>query len=394
MEATVKNHLYQKAVRCGIPLHSTFELTARCNFRCPMCYVRLSAEEQRRRGRELTGAEWISIAEQVKRAGTVFLLLTGGEPLLHPDFCQIYEKLSQMGFVINVNSNAALIDEEQLALFRKYPPRRFNITLYAASAEGYRRQCGMPAYDDVLRGIRLLRDNGCSVRISLTLTPTNRAELPELLRMAQALGTSVQASFYLSPPVRVNPDMTGKNLRLPPEDAAALQLEYNRLRLGEPAFSEYAQRILAAAAAPQKGAEPIGEKNAAASTAAAGTEARGAPVQCRAGRAACWIDWQGNLLSCGELAAPSESLLSCSFDEAWQRLRAAVSDIRLAPACAACPLQSICSPCAAKNFTETGSFEKRPDYVCELTHAYVELLRSETGSLQLAAGNRQQAPPC
>ena len=56
----------------GLPVAGTFELTARCNFNCKMCYVHLTEAEQRRRGRELTAQEWIALGEAAKRAGTVF----------------------------------------------------------------------------------------------------------------------------------------------------------------------------------------------------------------------------------------------------------------------------------------------------------------------------------
>ena len=185
MEPKLVRYLHDKATALIIPINGTFELTARCNFNCAMCYVHLSAEEQRRRGRELTGAEWIEIAEQAKKAGTVFLLLTGGEPLIHPDFEMIYRKLKTMGFMISINSNASLIQGKMLELFRQEPPYRLNLTLYAVSNAGYERQCGVPCYDRVLKNIQALRDAGINLRINLTITPTNRAEMPELIHTAK-----------------------------------------------------------------------------------------------------------------------------------------------------------------------------------------------------------------
>lgn len=54
-EPRLSAYLHTRACRAGTPLAGNFELTARCNFDCKMCYVHLTAEEQRRRGRELTG---------------------------------------------------------------------------------------------------------------------------------------------------------------------------------------------------------------------------------------------------------------------------------------------------------------------------------------------------
>ncbi len=64
---------------------------------CDMCYVRLSRSEMERQGRLRTVEEWVRLAEQMQKAGTVFLLLTGGEPLLFPDFKTLYRRLRNHG---------------------------------------------------------------------------------------------------------------------------------------------------------------------------------------------------------------------------------------------------------------------------------------------------------
>ena len=78
---------------------------------CDMCYIRLSPSEMEAQGRLRSLEEWSQAAEEIKNAGTLFLLLTGGEPLLYPEFKQLYLKLKDMGFVITINTNGTLIDE-------------------------------------------------------------------------------------------------------------------------------------------------------------------------------------------------------------------------------------------------------------------------------------------
>ena len=85
-EPRLSSYLHARACRSGTPLAGNFELTARCNFNCKMCYVHLTAEEQQRRGRELTADEWLAIAQEARSRGMLFLLLTGGEPLIRKDF--------------------------------------------------------------------------------------------------------------------------------------------------------------------------------------------------------------------------------------------------------------------------------------------------------------------
>ena len=83
---TTERLLFSKAKSNKIPLNGSLELLPLSNMNCDMCYVRLSREEMERQGRLRFVEEWLSIAEQMKKAGTLFLLFTGGEPLLYPDF--------------------------------------------------------------------------------------------------------------------------------------------------------------------------------------------------------------------------------------------------------------------------------------------------------------------
>ena len=84
--STFERSLLQKARQKHIPVIGALELLPLCNMNCDMCYVRLSRSEMERQGRLRTVEEWVRLAEQMQKAGTVFLLLTGGEPLLFPDF--------------------------------------------------------------------------------------------------------------------------------------------------------------------------------------------------------------------------------------------------------------------------------------------------------------------
>lgn len=60
--------------------------------------------------------------------GTIYLTITGGDPLLHPDFCAIYEYAIKRGLIVTVFTNASLLTLDMLKLFVKYPPRRVEVT--------------------------------------------------------------------------------------------------------------------------------------------------------------------------------------------------------------------------------------------------------------------------
>ena len=82
----VTEYLYRKATAQGAPLSGTFELTPVCNMDCKMCYVRLSRQDQEAIAPLAEAEKWLQLAQQAKDAGMLYLLITGGEPFLHPQF--------------------------------------------------------------------------------------------------------------------------------------------------------------------------------------------------------------------------------------------------------------------------------------------------------------------
>ena len=65
-EPYISTYLHARGRRLGLPISGNFELTARCNFNCPMCYVHLNQEDLAAQGKELTTAQWIDLARQAR----------------------------------------------------------------------------------------------------------------------------------------------------------------------------------------------------------------------------------------------------------------------------------------------------------------------------------------
>ncbi len=358
VEPRLSLYLHTKACREGTPLAGNFELTARCNFDCKMCYVHLTAQEQQRRGRELTACEWLELAETARSRGMLFLLLTGGEPLLRPDFRYILTELKKMGLLVSINTNASLIDRDWLDFFRNEPPFRFNISLYGADDATYERLCGRPAFGRVVENIRALKAFGADVKLNVSLTQYNADDLERIYNISNELGAPMQPATYMFPPIRRDNALAGKNDRLSPLMAAEYSVRWDRLRFSKEQLRE---RALAMA----KGLELPRDESC------EGVPGEG--VSCRAGRSAFWIDWQGRMTPCGMMTAPAFSVPELGFDAAWAAVREATAAIRLPPECAVCRYKHACHVCAAMCITETGRFDCRPDYVCATTMETVRL---------------------
>lgn len=175
------------------PVQSNFELTPRCNFNCKMCYVHLSPEEIAPRGRELTTAEWIKLGEQAVDAGTFSLTLTGGEPLMRPDFAEIYEAYSEMGFWITLQTNLSKMDEKIIALLEERPPKLIKSTLYGATDETYEKVCGVKnGLQKVRKGIEYVQHADIPLTLVSTVIQDNWDELNEIYQLAADYGIQLQ----------------------------------------------------------------------------------------------------------------------------------------------------------------------------------------------------------
>lgn len=361
-EPYLSTYLHGKGRMLGMPIAGTFELTARCNFNCPMCYVHLTPEQLKASGKqELTAQQWLSIAQEARDMGMVFVLLTGGEPLVRKDFFEIYDGMRKMGLLISINTNGSMLQGEILERFLESPPFRFNISLYGGNNETYNRMCGTPAYDRVKENIRRLRQAGVEVSLNLSITPYNKDDLEQIYRDAVELDVNVKASSYMYPSVRVNGEQYGCGNRLSPEESAACSVEWDLLRFSPEEFAARATNMVQKVSVEKEGCPvEIGEG-----------------ISCRAGSTAFWMTWDGRILPCGMMMEPEVYPLKNGFADAWKELREMTARIRLSAECTSCSYKEVCSTCAAVCFTETGSFEGVPEYNCRRTKAIVRITKEK-----------------
>lgn len=360
----VSDFLYRKASAKKIPLSGGFELSPVCNFACKMCYVRRTLSQIEREGKCLrTWNDWLKLAKECKEAGTLYLLLTGGEPFLYPHFRELYQALHHMGFILSINTNGTMIDQETVEWLKRSAPSRINITLYGASAETYQRICGQPdGFERAKSAIVMLKNAGIPVVINASMIPENACDLERIIQFGEEIGVNTRVATYMFPPARRTPE--AGDSRFTPEMAAEIYLRKYRCYFEE---EEYLNRL--------KGQlQDIALDDGMGETWGGNKEY----MRCRAGRSSFWISWEGTMTACGMLPFPIEEYpFEKPFHECWMELTDKVRTTSVLAECAGCKKRKICSPCVAMMYAETGNVNSKAPYLCEMTDCIIQGIKSK-----------------
>ena len=339
-----------------VPLSVTFELTARCNLRCKMCYVALSPDDVKKQGRELTAAEWIDIGRQSIEAGSLYLLLSGGEPLIRDDFVEIYTALCKMGFIITINTNATLLSEKHFELFSKYPPTAVAVSLYGASPETYEKVSGnAAAFEQTLRGLEMLTKLPTNIEVRTTFIKDNMNELDQVRAIANRYTKRFAINFLVFGSNRVE---TSEALQCRMSPAECMDLDISNF--------EYYEHL------DECEKDPVDPEVEAYFDSLApdrnyGMQLSPKVIPCLASKAMFCITWDGKMLPCATFEAPYTLPLEEGLKSAWERLPALFEDVKRPEECYGCELmEDDCPNCPGYMQADTGDFETKSEWLCGL----------------------------
>ena len=336
------------------PLMGGFELTPYCNLSCKMCLVR----ESKPGLPVLTGRQWLDIGGQAIQAGTLFGVISGGEPLLHPDFRMIYSGLKKMGMVITINTNGTLIDENMADFLAADMPRRMNITLYGPDEQTYQALCGDgQAFHRVIHAIELLKARNVPIRINIVPNRINYSGVEGMLAICGRYNLPMEMTTYMFEPIRkLTPEK--QQYRLSPEERAAAQVMGDAYMLGRNGFLTRKTICYELLQHHQEPDDP-GAKSM---------------VHCQAGLCSYWICWNGKMNACVCMTKPQADVEKMGFAAAWEETKKERDGIRVSSKCDGCSLSIFCQNCAAMSLHENGDFGQVPRSACETTMAYVRMM--------------------
>lgn len=334
--------LHRRTMRDRIPIAGGLELTHRCNLACVHCYVNLAANDREAQRRELSTEEWCRVVDQIADAGTLWLTITGGEPLLRPDFCEIYEHAHGRGLLLTVYTNATIITEKHLELWRRCPPRDLEITQYGWTRETYDKVVDAgPQYDRFQRGLSRTREAGFSVTLKAMAMKATAAEIPAIRNFARQSGLGFRYDSIISP--RIDGGLKPLEQRLTPAEVSAVEsLDEDRER----AFAEYCRDM-------------------------SKTPRDDHRYQCGAGLNTFIVDPYGKMHVCQLSRRPGWDVLQDGFARGFLEAFGAVREERRTDmgGCGSCDTLTTCSNCVGMSELEGRSPDSGELYFCNITDA-------------------------
>ncbi len=333
--------LREVTTRCAelnVPLQAVVELTYRCNLQCTHCYIDIEVS----RNDELSSEQWKNAFAQLKRAGTAFLLFTGGEIMVREDFLEIAAHGRRSGFLVGFFTNCTMVDAEVAREMASMKPFSLTTSLYGATPETHDAVTKVEgSFDRTLEGIGHFVKAGSPPTVQVLAMGNNVTELLQAVDLIERLGARPRVNFAMAP------SKSG--------DPSPLSCEVT------------AQDLLTCGWRPRV---PQPTKNP-------------RPLLCKAGKSICSISPDGTVFPCVMLPLALGKLGDTSFDRIWSYAPCAelryLRSMRRADlhACTDCGLSAYCERCTGIAYIESGQLNGPSTSACRQARVRRRLTQAE-----------------
>lgn len=340
----MRERLIKAAKAKRIPVVVHYELTARCNLDCKMCYVH-TQDHAAARKKELSTEQWKQIFDDACACGMQYADMSGGECLIREDFKELYLHLWNKKVLITVMTNATMLDADYVEFFKTYMPDMIQVSLYGSSEEGYLSLTGHKGFEKATVAVSALQEAGVDVRVVTTPSRYMTDDYIETIRMSKERGFNLNLT---EANLIANRECPSKNdYFLTTDETVDLMVRRAKLfRTVTPVDST---------------PEPWGCM----------CEEPGIGLTCNAGNCLAMITYDGKMYPCSNaLIGEGCSLLELSYAEAWEKTKEAVDLVKHGVECVGCPYDKTCPKCLTFRLKDLHSGHCNPD-MCELTRKLV-----------------------
>lgn len=331
------------------PVVGQFELTYGCGLKCAHCYTDCynTAEDRRR---EMTTAEALAIVDKIAEGGCFWLCLTGGDPLAHHGFKEIYLRAKQHGLLVTIFTTGTSMTPAMADFLSANPPFNIEVTIHGTTAAVYESVTQRPgSFARFQRGIQLIMERGLPLKLKTVAMRQNVGELAAIKAFVESFGKEFMMTTTIH--ARLNGDPTPGTYQLSAEEVVALPQVLQPERSGDGEC-----RSCAPGDELEAFLRPVDPTNKL--------------FRCGIGYDAFWVDPYGRMILCSSMREPSYDLLHGTLPEGFEVLTRGLRERTFTgdSECTTCTLWNRCVKCPGKAYLETGDPEGDIDRLCQLTH--------------------------
>lgn len=157
------------------------ELTSRCNERCVHCYI-----PHKNKTTDIDDNLFINTLEQCREMGVLNITLSGGEPLIHPNFTEYLRRAKEYDFSVNILSNLTLLNDDIVAVMKDIRLSSVQVSLYSMIPEIHDAITAIPgSFEKTLSAIETLVNNDIPLQISCPILKQNKSAYIDVLKYAR-----------------------------------------------------------------------------------------------------------------------------------------------------------------------------------------------------------------
>ena len=158
-------------LKCRKPYKALIELTQVCNLNCAHCYIK-------KNDKYISLDDVYYILDNLEQKGFIWIIFTGGEIFTHPNFIDIYIYAKRKGFIIDLKTNALLLNNDIKNVLLKYPPRKLDISIYGLSNKEYGEFTGdFKGFDKLVNSLNWLFNNNFVFQLTVMAIENNYNEI-------------------------------------------------------------------------------------------------------------------------------------------------------------------------------------------------------------------------
>jgi len=156
------------------------EITSKCNERCVHCYIPHDNKVS-----HIEPDLFYDVLKQCKNMRLLHLTLSGGEPMLHKNFCDFLRKCKEHDFSVNVLSNLTLLNDEIIKEMKTNPLLGVQVSLYSMNSNIHDEITQMiGSFKKTKNAILKLIENDIPLQISCPILKQNRNCYEDVIKWA------------------------------------------------------------------------------------------------------------------------------------------------------------------------------------------------------------------